>query len=402
MKRVVTVLSPIMGTKRKKKGEILPLSQNRFESLSEESSNTFSYSDYLFPSLPASSSTNDNKPRYVVISTNGTSCSKPIGSYNPFVVKKSIEAISKKILSIKEMRSGDLLVAVANKTVAQRFFSVNKLGDVNVKITSHTHLNSVQGRIFSRKIIDLDESYLLEQLKDENVIEVKKLKKKIGDNYVYSGAAILKFDLVERPKYIHIGWEQTTVKEHIPNPMRCQTCQMIGHTKKHCKNAETPICRDCGKTQHEEKCESKFCVNCKVDTHPSYDTECEEFRKAKSILKIRNENRCTSYEAKRIFYSSPQLYLIPARDSNKIKKYSETIKINPTNKNENLIIHQNKTLSSTITTNQQPTIPPNTIQTDEEELSSINSATEISQQLISSPSPLPNLNNSEHQIINQH
>ena len=105
----------------------------------------------------------------------------------------------------------------------------------------HKNLNSTQERIFSRKIIDISEEELLQSLQDQKVIEIRKLTRKEGDNFIATGAAIVIFDLIHRPGFLKLGWER--VRVDVNNPMRCVNCQRLGHTRKRCKNIE--LCRVC-------------------------------------------------------------------------------------------------------------------------------------------------------------
>ena len=101
----------------------------------------------------------------------------------------------------------------------------------------HKSLNTTQGRIFSRKIIDVTGEQLLLALKELKVVEIHEILRK-GEKMVATGAAIVTFDFIRRPQILKIGWKIVIVDEHIPNPMRCLNCQRLGQKRKRCNNVE--------------------------------------------------------------------------------------------------------------------------------------------------------------------
>lgn len=114
--------------------------------------------------------------------------------------------------------------------------------------------------------------------------------------------------------------------------MRCINCQRLGHTKKWCKSVEQ--CRECSYSEKHEACTRKFCVNCQIETHTSYDSECSTFWKHKSVNYIRISRRCTTREAWRIFNDNPSLNMLqPPVPSNERKKttYAQMATIATTN-----------------------------------------------------------------------
>ncbi|KAI8124675.1 hypothetical protein CVS40_4999 [Lucilia cuprina] len=194
-----------------------------------------------FIPLPSFIPNDDHIPRYLVASAlaqSDNSETKPLAAYNVFQIEKGLNFISRDYLDITEMRSGDLMIKTADMKSAKKFLKAKYIDVVPVTITMHKGLNSTQGRIFSRKIIDISEEDLLKSLEDQKVIEIRKLSRREGEKYIPTGAAILTFDLIRRPETLKLGWERVQVDEHVPNPMRCANCQRLGHTKKRCKNIE--------------------------------------------------------------------------------------------------------------------------------------------------------------------
>ncbi|KAI8125585.1 hypothetical protein CVS40_4245 [Lucilia cuprina] len=206
------------------------------------------------------------------------------------------------------MKSGDLLLKVHDNKTAEKFLKANYIDCIPVRFSLHKTLNTVQGRIFSRKLIDISQEDLLTSLKEQKVIDVRKITKKENNNIVATGAAIITFDMIYRPDVLKLGWERVPVDEYIPNPMKCINCQRLGHTKKWCKNVEQ--CKECGITQVHEKCTRKYCVNCQVESHTSYDPKCPTYWKHKSVNYLRISRRCTTREAWKIFNENPSINML--------------------------------------------------------------------------------------------
>ncbi|XP_065368759.1 chloride channel protein E-like [Calliphora vicina] len=146
-----------------------------------------------------------------------------------------------------------------------------------------------------------------------------------GKEVVSTGAAIITFDLIYRPEELKLGWESVSVDEYIPNPMKCQNCQKLGHTRKRCRNIE--ICKECGTPTPHDSCTRKFCVNCQLDSHTSYDPNCPTFWKHKSVNHLRISRRCTNREAWDIYNNNPitnTLKPVPRRGTN-IRTYAQVL-----------------------------------------------------------------------------
>ena len=177
-----------------------PHNHNRFEILrSLSDKNTKKNQKRLRPNdsnpLPENSTNELMRPRYLVASTISSVLNeevKPLASYNPFQVEKGLNHISEESLEVTKMRSGDLLIKVPHNIVAEKFLRAKLIDFIAVKITLHKTLNTVQGRI---KTDSGEEEELLEKLKPQNVVGVRKLMKKQGDQLNSTDAAILTFDL---------------------------------------------------------------------------------------------------------------------------------------------------------------------------------------------------------------
>ncbi|XP_053968660.1 uncharacterized protein LOC128870086 [Anastrepha ludens] len=225
-----------------------------------------------FMYLPEHKQSDDHIPRYLVAVATGPIVEDGIRSlskYNVFQTERGLKHISTEYTHVSELKSGDLLIKTNNLKAAEKRMKATHIGVIPVKITSHKTLNTIQGRVYSRNIITLTEAELVEGLAKQKVVEVKKIMKKVEDKLVPTGAAVITFDLIRRPATLMLGWERVRVQEHIPNPMRCQMCQKLGHPKKWCKGVE--LYKECAEPPPHETCQKKFCVNCNNDRHASSD-----------------------------------------------------------------------------------------------------------------------------------
>ena len=137
------------------------------------------------------------------------------------------------------------------------------------------------------------EDEIKDELKDQQVSEVKKIMKKKDGNLVATGTIILTFSSPKLPPSIKVGYMNIKVDPFIPNPLRCFQCQLFGHTKNNCKRGLT--CPKCGKPDHEETpCNAPlYCVNC-AGEHAATDKNCPKWLEEKEIQNVKY-NRGLSY-----------------------------------------------------------------------------------------------------------
>lgn len=343
-----------------------PPNYNRFRELdSSTGKNKTSRNKRLrhddFVPLPEIAANEQHLPRYLIASAISSIPNievAPLASYNVFQVERGLDFISRNRLDVTEMRSGDLLIKVPDNKVAEQYLKANYIDCIPVKITLHKTLNTIQGRIFSRKIINITQEDLQESLKSQKVVDVRKITKLDGKEVVATDAAIITFDLIYRPETLKLGWERVPVEEYIPNPMKCHNCLKLGHTKKRCRNVE--ICKECGTPTPHEPCTRKYCVNCQLESHTSNDASCPTFWKHKSVNYLRITRRCTNREAWEIYNDNPTLNTlkpIPRKVKN-VQTYAQVLNHNLTDNNVSTtttINLQNKENNAAPILNEQPT-----------------------------------------------
>ncbi|KAI8119393.1 hypothetical protein CVS40_9281 [Lucilia cuprina] len=163
-----------------------PLANNRFRELASETgvnkrTKIKRPRSEDFVPLPEPNVNDQYRPRYLVASTRqiteNTEVS-PLLSYNVFQVERGLNFISRERMNVTAMKSGDLLIKVADNKIAEKFLRASFIDTIPVKITLHKTLNTIHGRIYSRKIINISEQELSECLRDQKVIEVRKITRK--------------------------------------------------------------------------------------------------------------------------------------------------------------------------------------------------------------------------------
>lgn len=254
--------------------------------------------DLSFPDLPT---TARKTAKYVVVASHNTD--KKIADFSCFGVNRSLHLISKNILNIKNTRDGNLTLLVESQSDAEKFLKAKELpGICQISCKLHESLNFVKGTVYAPYLNNIPEEEIITELSSQKVTGVYKFVKIHDGTPKPSGVVLLTFELFDLPSKIDISWHTVKVREYIPNPMRCKTCQYLGHTAKHCRN--TPLCVNCGLPPHmPDDCSQTKCVNCLLN-HPASSRECPKYIQQKEILKIKITKKCTIGEAKAIFKSA--------------------------------------------------------------------------------------------------
>ena len=223
---------------------------------------------------------------------------------SPFAKVKVIESVVGSVLSIKTLKSNDLLVEC--KDIKQSTKLINGLTTflhLEVSCSYHKTLNTSKGIIRCRELqyTKLDE--IKEELRPKGVTDVYRVTHKREGKEFPSNTYILSFDKAQPPESISIMYQRYPVSLFVPSPLRCFKCQKFGHGSKTCPNCQ--VCSKCGNSDHDSNnCkEHPKCVNCDK-SHPSFARECEVYKKEMAIQKIKITNRIPYFEAKRRYEAS--------------------------------------------------------------------------------------------------
>ena len=228
-------------------------------------------------------------------------------------MKKTISSIDGSPKTVKKLRSGQLLIECERKTHSDNLLKMSKIAGITVEVRAHPFLNSSKGIIKSRDLELCTEEEIAEELKDQGVTSVYRIKIRKDKKIIETSTLILTFNKPEIPKEIKAGFLNIKVEIYIPNPMRCNNCQKFGHLKKHCKKNE--ICPRCGEEGHTlETCtETAKCINCKGN-HLSFSKSCPRWLEEKEIQKIKTLKKINYQEAKKQIQSQKSVDLMSERN----------------------------------------------------------------------------------------
>ena len=328
-----------------------------------------------FPELPVVQLPN---PKFIVISTIETD-SKKLTEYSCFAVHRALGLISEDVLQITELRDGNLLLLVNNDITAKKFLACKELPTLcKINCSYHKSLNFTKGTIYAPYLKYVPDEEIVKELSSQGVVEIYKFNKSIDGKSEPSGVILLTFDKYHLPQKLDICWHKVFVREYIPNPMRCRSCQLLGHTAKRCQN--TPTCANCNLPPHpSEQCTRTYCANC-AEPHPATSKDCKKFNQQKDILKIKTKSKCTMREAKEIYRKqkpsnnslNPTFSSITSNNTNKIvsssvnsitQNSSEKQQQIPNSENINISNNNSFTSSATSSTNNNLITPPATSST---------------------------------------
>lgn len=280
-----------------------------------------------FPQLSNSKTTN-NEPKF--ITGKCSDANQTFNNLNCFIVKKSLESVSKEISKVSFSRDGSITIKCNNKIAAEKFLKTKSLisgpnSVVNVTFTINTRLSCSKGVVYSPLLKNLSESEIVDGLKEQLVLEARHITKKLEDDkYINTGAICLTFDRFTLPSSINICYSKASVREYIQNPFRCRKCQLLGHTTNKC-SAIISTCSKCQLSEgHSGSC-NLFCLNCKKEGHGSDDRNCPTYAIEREVLRIMNQLKCTKYEAKKTYYNS-----LPCNPVSPAVSFASTISQVPT------------------------------------------------------------------------
>ena len=287
----------------------VPLSQNTFPPLSQsatnkkrqrpdsdDETNTFSFFKPV-----------ENFPKFIVIKSENQE--KPITTLSPFVIEKQIEATIGTPKSVKKLKNQTLLVETTRKAQTDNLLKMTTFFNLPVSVSEHKTLNTCKGIIRDRTLKGESEENILEYLRSQDVIAVKRFKIQKGHSQIETNTLLLTFKKIEVPKSLRIFYRFVPVDVYIPNPLRCYNCQRFGHHEMNCPEDIGSVCEKCGMGNHDHitsRCKNETkCVNC-GQNHLSKSTECEVWKKEKEIMKIKVTKNLTYLETRSLYEHQPE------------------------------------------------------------------------------------------------
>lgn len=196
------------------------------------------------------------------------------------------------------MASGDLLLELRDRTQYEKLAALASFGSFQVTVTPHRSMNTVRGVVSDDDLINLPDSELLDGWKEQNVVNVQRIKIRRDNIEKATKHIIVTFGSSELPETIETGYTKLRVRPYIPNPRRCFKCQRCGHSSHTCKGQST--CARCASQEHiSDNCESEaHCVNC-GGSHPAYSRSCSAWRREKDIISLKVRENISFREARK-------------------------------------------------------------------------------------------------------
>ena len=238
---------------------------------------------------------------------------------------------------ISRLRSGLLLIEVVQRTAFDILKNIKKIDDVSVIVEEHQTLNTSKGFITCDAIRGMTNEDIQNEIKSQDVKEVYRIqrrkkttnpkenksqnqnensRKDEDPTFEPTDSFIITFSTPTLPKTLKIGYLRVNVRLYIPNPRRCNQCQMYGHIKKFCQH--DPVCPKCGQEDHVgQTCTNeKSCYHCK-GKHEATSRDCPMWKLEKLIIEEKSRNNITFREARSRIYSSHQHLVIQIPKLNK-------------------------------------------------------------------------------------
>ena len=199
------------------------------------------------------------------------------------------------------------MVECDTKKQSDLLLKSQKLVDRPMKVSIHPTLNSSRGVIRCRELAGMSETDIRDELSEQGVILVKRIRRKEDGQDKDTNTLFLTFCNANLPKDIRIGYLRVKVDPFVPNPLRCFKCQKYGHGAQRCSSAA--VCPKCA-LEHEGPCTNPpMCVNCK-GAHPSSSKDCNVWKKEKQIQQVKTERKISYPDARRIVQETSS-WLLP-------------------------------------------------------------------------------------------
>ena len=242
----------------------------------------------------------DGFPRFLVIESVNTE--KPLSTLSPFVIEKVLMSIAGPPKSVKKLRTGGLLVEVEKRQHSKNLLGLKNFFNIPAKCSAHSSLNSSRGIIRCPDLAGVEESEIVFELSNQNVIEARRIRVYRDNIRRDTNSIILKFNTAILPKTLKVGYLKVPVDIYIPNPLQCYKCFKFGHHERQCNADEH--CKRCGANEnesyHPEPCNNPMkCLNC-GEEHYSTSRLCKVWKREKEIITIKHRESLSFAEARKI------------------------------------------------------------------------------------------------------
>ena len=211
---------------------------------------------------------------------------------NPVKIKKwLVELVG--TCDIKPLASGKLVVSCSTES-GGKLMKCRKYDGHKITVQRHIPANIHQSLKGIAHGVDFDfsEDDLKDDLSCESGIKITDVKR-LGN----TKSIVITFSGTQLPSHVFFGYLRFSVKLFIPNPIRCYQCQRYGHIAKNCHSVIR--CGKCGQNHDIKECkdeQQEKCCNCQGN-HKASSRDCEFYKEAQVIVKVKTEQRLTYSEA---------------------------------------------------------------------------------------------------------
>lgn len=224
---------------------------------------------------------------------------------NPFTISLSIkEAIdadpTKLLTAVKEARGAQYAIRTSSRMVVEKLLNMEKLLDgTEVEVSLHPTLNIVQGVIHDVDTVNMKEEELLEKLKTQNIVNIRRITKLVENVRMNTPLLVLSFSGSFLPSFIYLGVVRVSVRQYYSSPLQCFKCGRFGHSSKYCSQREVCLnCAESHETVSTNPCRAPSkCVNCQGN-HPSRFKKCPVYEREMNIIRVKTDQNITFAEAR--------------------------------------------------------------------------------------------------------
>lgn len=173
---------------------------------------------------------------------------------------------------------------------------------------------------------EIDEQTIKE---NTGAIQVRRLKKRVEGELRNTTGVVLAYDSPP-PPVVYLGFMGYHVHEYVPLPVRCDTCQLFGHTSRTCSRGQK--CSRCGRGHSYDSCPVKDdvthcrCVNCGGQHSAAY-RGCPVYKQVKEAIKLTVSDKLSYRDALNQVKSSSTTIpttIPPASTNNSIQTSQQT------------------------------------------------------------------------------